>query len=61
VEGVTPPAVNRLSPHVVMRSNLKLFLERMRSDTTEVDGARPRSDARTARHGSIATFADEIR
>jgi len=46
VEGVTPPAVNRLSPHVVMRSNLKLFLERMRSDTGS---------------GSIATFADEIR
>lgn len=47
VEGVTPPAVNRLSPHVVMRSNLKLFLDRMRSDTP-----RPR--------GSVATFADEI-
>jgi LacI family transcriptional regulator len=26
VEGVTPPPVNRLSPHVVMRSNLKLFM-----------------------------------
>ena len=49
VEGVTPPPVNRLSPHVVMRSNLKLFLERMRSE------------ARTPPGGSIATFADEIR
>jgi len=47
VEGVTPPAVNRLSPHVVMRSNLKLFLDRMRSDSP-----RPR--------GSVATFADEV-
>jgi LacI family transcriptional regulator len=55
VEGVTPPAVNRLSPHVVMRSNLKLFLERMRADTTEVPGGARRSE------GSIATFADEIR
>jgi hypothetical protein len=34
----------------------------MRSDTTEVQGGGARgSDARTARHGSIATFADEIR
>ena len=47
VEGVIPPPVNKLSPHVVMRSNLKLFLDRMRSDT-------PRSS------GSVATFADEI-
>ncbi|PYQ00644.1 MAG: LacI family transcriptional regulator [Acidobacteria bacterium] len=46
MEGVTPPAVHRLSPHVVMRSNLKLFLDRMRSDSGR---------------GSIATFADEIR
>ena len=46
MEGVTPPAVHRLSPHVVMRSNLKLFLERMQSDTGR---------------GSVATFADEIR
>jgi len=46
MEGVTPPAVHRLSPHVVMRSNLKLFLERMRPETGR---------------GSIATFADEIR
>jgi LacI family transcriptional regulator len=62
VEGVTPPAVNRLSPHVVMRSNLKLFLERMRADTMDERGdAAPRSEARTARHGSIATFADEVR
>jgi LacI family transcriptional regulator len=55
VQGVTPPPVNRLSPHVVMRSNLKLFLDRMRWDTTEVSGG-----GRAARGGSIATFADEI-
>ena len=46
MEGVRPPAVHRLPPHVVMRSNLNLFLERMRSDSGR---------------GSIATFADEIR
>src|SRR5438128_8149925 len=61
VEGVTPPPVNRLSPHVVMRSNLKLFLERMRSDTVEIPGGGRRSEARTVRSGSIATFADEVR
>src|SRR5712691_9338561 len=61
VEGVTPPPVNRLSPHVVMRSNLKLFLERMRSDTAEIPGGGRRSEARTVRSGSIATFADEVR
>jgi hypothetical protein len=32
VEGVSPPPVTRLAPHIVMRSNLHLFLERMRSD-----------------------------
>jgi len=54
--------VNRLSPHVVMRSNLKLFLERMRSDTVEIRGGPGRRpEARTAHSGSIATFADEIR
>lgn len=30
-EGVAPPSYVRLAPHVVMRSNLKLFLERLRS------------------------------
>jgi LacI family transcriptional regulator len=61
-EGVTPPPVYRLSPHVVMRSNQKLFLERMRADTTEVRGrAGPRSEAPAAGGGSIATLADEIR
>ncbi len=32
-EGVTPPSYVRLAPHVVMRSNLRLFLERLRSTT----------------------------
>ena len=32
IEGVSPPPVTRLAPHIVMRSNLHLFLERMRSD-----------------------------
>jgi hypothetical protein len=30
-EGVEPPESVRLAPHVVMRSNLRLFLERLRS------------------------------
>jgi LacI family transcriptional regulator len=30
-EGVQPPESVRLAPHVVMRSNLRLFLERLRS------------------------------
>jgi LacI family transcriptional regulator len=29
VEGVQPPPVTRLAPHVVMKSNLKLFLDRL--------------------------------
>jgi LacI family transcriptional regulator, galactose operon repressor len=32
-EGLTPPSYVRLAPHVVMRSNLRLFLERLRSTT----------------------------
>jgi LacI family transcriptional regulator len=61
VEGVTPPPAHRLSPHVVMRSNLKLFLERMRSNTVEGGGASGRrAKASAAGGGSIATFADEI-
>jgi LacI family transcriptional regulator len=31
VDGIAPPAAVGLSPHVVMRSNLKLLLERLRS------------------------------
>jgi hypothetical protein len=29
VEGVQPPPVTRLAPHVVMKSNLKLFMDRL--------------------------------
>jgi hypothetical protein len=44
-----------------MRSNLKLFLERMRSNTVEGGGASGRrAKASAAGGGSIATFADEI-
>jgi LacI family transcriptional regulator len=59
--GVRPAPVIRLSPHIVMKSNLKLFLERMRSDKTksEPDFGRPSRDA-TRRGGSIASYADEI-
>jgi LacI family transcriptional regulator len=61
IEGVRPPPVIRLSPHIVMRSNLKLFLERMRADTAKSDGGVGRSPAdRTRRGGSMASYADEI-
>jgi LacI family transcriptional regulator len=38
VEGVSPPPVTRLAPHIVMCSNLHLFLERMRSDAASGPG-----------------------
>ncbi len=61
VEGVRPPPVIRLSPHIVMRSNLSLFLERMRSDKARSGGqaGRPSGD-RTRGGGSFASYADEI-
>lgn len=49
VKGVKPSPVINLSPHIVMRSNLKLFLERMRSDKAAYVGG-----------GSVASYADEI-
>jgi LacI family transcriptional regulator len=58
VEGVRPPSVIRLSPHIVMKSNLKLFMERMRPKGQGA-GVRPAS-ARTGRGGSVASYADEI-
>jgi len=61
VEGVRPPTVIRLSPHIVMKSNLKLFLERMRPDETKGQGAAGRpAGARAGRGGSVASYADEI-
>jgi LacI family transcriptional regulator len=54
VEGVAPPPAIRLSPHVVMKSNLKLFLERLRPDRAED------ADQQGQRPASVATFADEI-
>ncbi len=54
VEGVRPPPAIRLSPHVVMKSNLKLFLERLRPEGAE--GV----DQQGQRPASVATFADEI-
>jgi len=61
VKGVRPPPVINLSPHIVMRSNLKLFLERMRPDKAKSEGhvGRPSGD-RTRRGGSVASDADEI-
>lgn len=38
VEGLTPPSRIALAPHVVMRSNLELFLQRLRVDGDEVGG-----------------------
>ena len=58
--GVRPAPVIRLSPHIVMKSNLKLFLERMRSDkASKGDLGRPSGDP-TRRGGSMASYADEI-
>lgn len=61
VEGVRPPPVIRLAPHIVMRSNLKLFLERMQSDKAKSEGhvGRP-SGGRTRRRGSLGSYAEEI-
>jgi LacI family transcriptional regulator len=55
VDGVTPSPVIRLSPHILMRSNLKLFLQRMGSDPAKSGGPKQRH-----RHGAGATYADEI-
>jgi len=49
VEGVQPSAVTRLAPHVVMKSNLKLFMDRLPRRTPEgsrrrkLDGGEPMS------------------
>jgi LacI family transcriptional regulator len=56
-EGVAPPPVIRLSPHIVMRSNLKLFLDRLPSEKAD---ARGKSGSRHERGRSLASFADEI-
>jgi len=37
--GVRPPSRLRVVPHLVMRSNLELFLERLRFDLEEAPGA----------------------
>jgi len=41
VNGVRPPSRLRVVPHLVMRSNLELFLERMRVDLEAVPDAAP--------------------
>jgi LacI family transcriptional regulator len=49
VEHVSPPPVTPLAPHIVMRSTLHLFLDRMRSDAASsvrgAAGASERADA----------------
>ena len=57
-EGVSPPAVIRLSPHIVMRSNFKLFLERMRSD--KAMRTKPPAGERAGRDGFLTSYADEM-
>ena len=37
VNGIAPPAHVRLSPHIVMKSNVKLFLDRLGSGSTGAD------------------------
>jgi LacI family transcriptional regulator len=61
VEGVRPPTVIRLSPHIVMKSNLKLFLERMRPDKAKSHGGVGWTEGtRSRRSGSVASYADEL-
>jgi LacI family transcriptional regulator len=50
VNGVRPPSRLRVVPHVVMRSNLELFLERLRVDLEAAPGDAPeeRTSARRA-------------
>src|SRR6185295_9009226 len=60
VEGVRPPTVIRLSPHIVMKGNLKLFLERMRPDAAKGRVAVGRAARGARRGGSLASYADEI-
>jgi LacI family transcriptional regulator len=43
-DGVTPPSFIGLPPHIVMKSNLKLFLERIRSGWGEEAEEFPRSE-----------------
>jgi LacI family transcriptional regulator len=59
-QGVRPPDVIRLSPHIVMKSNLKLFLERMRPDKAKGEGAGGPARTRSRRSGSVASYADEM-
>jgi ABC-type sugar transport system substrate-binding protein len=48
VNGVRPPSRLRVVPHLVMRSNLDLFLERLRLDLEEAPDAAP-DDVASAR------------
>ena len=56
VEGVQPSPVTRLAPHVVMKSNLKLFLDQLpRRTGDERSGRRePEGDEVKSREGTIA-------
>jgi LacI family transcriptional regulator len=56
VDGIRPRSVIRLVPHVVMRSNLKLFMDRLprrtatgASDPDEPEGSEPEQQERTPR------------
>lgn len=54
VEGVAPPGHVRLSPSIVMKSNVKLFLERLGSPTPATEASAPITAAK-ARTRSGAT------
>jgi hypothetical protein len=43
-----------------MKSNLKLFLERMRPDKAKGEGAGGPARTRSRRSGSVASYADEM-
>jgi len=51
VEGVQPRPVIRMAPHIVMRSNLKLFMDRMSRRPVKSRSSRTRMDAGEGREG----------
>jgi LacI family transcriptional regulator len=60
VEGTMPRPVIRLAPHVVMKSNLKLFLDRLPRDRSKGRGSEHAPEDGRPGKGPLATFADEI-
>ena len=61
LDGVCPSARIKIVPHLVMRSNLDLFLERLPVDLEAVDQAERRVTERTlTRRGDLARGRDPV-